>query len=253
MRSGATVTLALLLGFCATAEVPDLSGTWAVIQVFRGVAVLPLAGEVPRTSVVAQFVSIEQDGANLTLLGRYCFTDVDDGTPLVETVIPEVFTASLAPTPRAAVLRETDDGVVFDQPAYVEVRGAVLEDPANDPLPDDPLDPRIVDQDGDGRPGMTVRITVLGIVEGETYVVQRVTDRMIGPVIDADRIEGRIEWTDEQSVLAATNPLLEIDTAGGPDSDPAASRFVMVRVDPSWTCETLRERLAAILREEPTG
>jgi hypothetical protein len=29
----------------------------------------------------------------------------------------------------------------------------------------------LVDQDGDGRPGMTVHVTVLGIIRGETYLV----------------------------------------------------------------------------------
>jgi hypothetical protein len=251
MRTGTILALLLTLVSCrSVAELPDLSGIWAMVQVFPQIAVLPIAGEVPRTSLVAQFVEVAQDGGTLTMVDRYCFTEVDDGTPLVHTEIPDAFMAALTPTPRTASVRETEEGVTFEQPTYVEVRGAVLEDPAIDPLPVDPLDPRVIDQDGDGQPGMTVRVTVIAIIRGETYIVQRVQYRLIGRVVGSDRIEGRIEWTDEQSVLAATNPLLEADTIGMPDPDPAAHRFVMIRVDPSWTCETLRARLSEILGVE---
>ena len=248
MRRNAIVWLLLALSCCAgAAEIPDLSGTWAMVQVYPQIAVLPLAGEVPRSSTVVQFVDVTQDGEVLTMRDRYCFSVVDDGTPLVKTEIPEAFMAALAPMPRSAVLRSTDEGIAFEAANYVEVRGAALDDPVADPLPVDPLDPRVIDQDGDGQPGMTVRVTVLAIVEGETYVVQRVQYRLSGWVIGPDRIEGRIEWSDEQVVLAATNPLLEADTIGRHDPDPAAHRFVMARADPSWTCETLRERLSEIL------
>jgi len=245
----ATIAFLLLAVSCCvgSAEVPDLTGTWILIQVYPQIAVLPLAGEVPRSSTVVQFVDIEQDGETLTMRDRYCFTLVDDGTPLVKTEIPEAFMAALAPTPRTAVLRAAEEGIAFEAANYVEVRGAVLDDPLTDPLPIDPFDPRVIDQDGDGQPGMTVRVTVLGIVEGETYIVQRVQYRPIGWVVESDRIEGRIEWTDEQVVLAATNPLLEADTIGRHDPDPAAHRFLMMRVDPEWTCEILREQLSEIL------
>ena len=245
----ATVALLLLAVSCCVgaAEIPDLTGTWVLIQVYPQIAVLPLAGEVLRSSTVVQFVDVTQDGETLTMRDRYCFTLVDDGTPLVKTEIPEAFMAALVPTPRTAVLRATEEGIAFDAANYVEVRGAVLDDPLTDPLPIDPVDPRVIDQDGDGQPGMTVRVTVLGIVEGETYIVQRVQYRLTGWVIGPDRIEGRIEWTDEQVVLAATNALLEADTIGRPDPDPTAHRFVMVRVGPEWTCDTLRERLSEIL------
>jgi hypothetical protein len=241
--------MALLLGtsWTALADVPDLAGTWAMVQVFPQIAILPLAGEVPRSSTVVQFVDITQDGDVLTMIDRYCFTDVDDGTPLVDTSIPPEFMASLRPAPRSAVLRESEDGILFEGAPYLEVRGAILDDPAADLLPTEPDDPRVIDQDGDGNPGMTVRVTVLGIVQGETYVVQRVTYSLSGRLATGDRIEGQIDWTDEQTVLAATNPLLEADTIGTPDPDPEAHRFVMVRVDPTWTCETLREQLSEIL------
>jgi len=242
-----TLLLALAISCGAIAELPDLTGTWAMIQVYPQIAILPMAGEVPRSSMVAQFVEITQSGSVLTMRDTYCFTDVDDGTPLVETVIPEAFMASLVPGPRTAIFVEQTGSVRFEAATYVEVRGAILDDPLSDPLPMEASDSRVFDQDGDGNPGMTVHVTILGLVEGETYVVQRVSYRLSGTVIDRGRIEGTIEWSDEQVVLGATNALLEADTIGLLDPDPAAHRFVMVRVDESWTCETLRDRLDEII------
>jgi len=254
MRIGPVVLMVVLsAGIACTAAVPTLSGTWAMIQIYPQTAVLPFAGEVPRSSLVAQIVTVVQTGSSLLMLDRYCFTDVDDGTVLVDTEIPETFMAALDPAPRYAELRETEEGIRFEQLPYVEVRGAILQNPAEDPLPNDVDDPRVVDQDGDGQPGMTVRVTVLGIVEGETYIVQRVRYRLLGFVIGPDRIEGRIEWADEQVVLEATNELLETDTIGAPAPEPEASRFVMIRADTSWTCETLRERLPELLGSGPDG
>ena len=245
-------TALLLAAVCvgaAAADLPDLAGTWAMVQVYPQIAILPVAGEVLRSSSVAQFVEMEQDDSMLTMFDSYCFTDVKDGTPLVRTEIPESFMASLAPQPRFALLVDQAPGLRFEATTYVEVRGAILDDPASDPLPTDPADPRVIDQDGDGHPGMTVRVAILSIIQGETYVVQRVSYRLSGTVIGPDRIEGTIEWSDEQTVLGATNPLLETNTVGLLDPDPQAHRFVMVRVDPSWDCETLRERLPEILGE----
>jgi len=246
-RAGAVgVLVAVAFVASAAAEIPDLSGTWAMVQVFPQIAILPIAGEVPRSSTVAQFVEIEQAGTSLAMHDRYCFTIVNDGTLLVTTEIPDAFMRSLAPTTRSAVLVAQTASLRFESSTYVEVRGATLDDPA-DPLPTDPDDPRVVDQDGDGHPGMTVRVTILGILEGETYVVQRVSYRLSGLVVGPDRIEGTIEWSDEQTTLGATNPLLESNTVGTLNPDPAAHRFVMIRVDETWTCETLRERLADLL------
>lgn len=250
MRTTCQALLALLaLSLTAVASPPLLEGRWAMVQVYPQTALLPIAGEVSRSSMVTQIVEVTQSGSILAMVDTYCFTIVDDGTLLVETAIPDAFMQSLVPAARSAVVTE-DAGVLrFEADEYVEVRGAVLDDPVHDALPVTADDPRVVDQDRDGHPGMTVRVKVLGLIEGETYIVQRVRYRLSGVVKSADRIEGTIEWSDEQVVLGATNPLLKADTVGLPNPDPDASRFVMIRVDETWPCEAIRDGLDRILSE----
>jgi hypothetical protein len=240
----------LALSAMCVADVPDLTGLWAMVQVYPQISIVPFAGEVTRTSTVLQLVEIEQDGDTLIMNDRYCATLIDDGTPLVRTTIPEAFMMSLRPAPRIAILEDVEGVIQFTQAMYIEVRGAVLENPEVDPLPDHPEDPRVFDQDEDGHPGMSVSVVILGMIEGRIFVVQRVQYALTGRVTSDDSIEGTIRWSDEQLTLGATTPLLLADAVGIPDPDPSAHVFRMRRVDESWTCERLREQWQALFEWE---
>jgi hypothetical protein len=220
--------------------IPDLEGTWAMVQLYPQIAILPFAGEVNRTSTVVQWVDVVQEDTTLIMQDRYCFTVIDDETTLVSTVIPQTFMAALQPSPRTATLSERDGEIQFVQEPYTEVRGAHLGN-VNDALPTEPNDPRVVDQDADGHPGMTVSVNILGIIGGETYVVQRVRYALQGTLVTLNRIEGTIAWSDEQSVLEATNALLKANTIGYPDPDPSRHIFIMLRLEGPLTCEWLGE------------
>jgi len=247
LRKTAAV-VALCLGICGGcaggAEIPDLAGSWAMIQVYPEIAVLPFVGEVARASIVAQLVSVEQIGLQLVMTDRYCFTVIEDGTSLVRTEIPTAFMASLRPGPRFAQISATAEGVGFFQPDSFEVRGALLNRPVDDPLPATADDPRVIDTDEDGKPGLTVRVAILGLFE--TYVVQRVRYRLSGIVLDSDTIHGEIDWTNEQRTIGASNPLLRVETAGRPDPDPSRHRFLMARVPADYTCDDLRQEFDAL-------
>ena len=60
------VTLTVNVG----SSIPDLPGAWAMIQIYPQLAVLPIAGEISRSSTVAQFVEITQDGNRLMMMDR---------------------------------------------------------------------------------------------------------------------------------------------------------------------------------------
>jgi len=233
--------LAVLVGSSALGAIPDLNGTWVMVQVYPRIAVLPLVGESSQTSYVVQRVSIEQDDDLLTMTDSYCFTVIEDTSLLATTEIPAAFMAALRPAPREATLSDQDGEITFIQQRYTEVRGATLDDDVTDKLPIEPDDSRVLDQDEDGFPGMTVNVNILGFIEAQIYVIQRVKYALSGIVISSDRIEGVIEWSDEQVVLAATNPLLMADSTGYPDPDPSRHIFAMIRAQEAWTCEWIAE------------
>lgn len=247
-RPHVLVILVLFAVECAAAgSMADLSGVWAERLVLSEFATLPLVGELPRTSTITLRVVIEPTPAGLLLRQTYCATDIVSGSGLssamASTTIPEAFLASLGEVAASATLEPSESLPRFDQPGVTEIRGARLDDPNADPLPTAADDPRVIDQDGDGKPGLTVHVSALGILTGDVYVVQRVRTRLVGTLVSPDRIEGLVEWSTEQVTLGATNPLFLGTLPSRPDPVAENSSFVLVRMDPAWGCaEILEER-----------
>jgi len=226
---------------------PNLSGRWVTVQTFVARADFPFLGVVSLATTVGLFSEVAQNGVQLTLDDAYCFSDVEVSTELFVTHIPDTAMQSIEPEPREMEIRIVEDRIEVVQDWVSEVRGAVLDDPVNDPLPTYRSDPRVIDMDGDGHPGFTIPAGIAGMFEGDTYVVQRFRYRLEGTLVDPDTIVGRIEWTTEQNVLWATDALLMLPYGQGIDPDPMAHRFLMRRVDEAWTCDAIRERVAPLL------
>jgi hypothetical protein len=226
---------------------PDMSGDWAMVQVLVARADLPVVGSIRIDTIVGALTHITQSGSSLILQDRYCFTDAQPSTLLFRTDIADAVMQSIEPKARTALLSWEDCDLRLSQDWYTEIRGAVLEDPEHDPLPDEPNDVRLVDLEGDGNPGMTIQASILGLFTGEGYAVQRYRYRLDGTIVDANTIIGFIDWTSEQNVLAATHPLFMESFSDDTDSDPRKHRFLMIRADEACTCETLHERLPELL------
>jgi hypothetical protein len=239
----------------ASGEVPRsvgeaaIAGTWAREVTQTALTTLPVVGETTtRTTALHRLVvtaEVRDGSAALAVATTVCDLHIDNGTELVKTVVPDALVASLPVTEAPGTLTETPDGLAFAQPSAVELRGVRLADPAADPLPTSGDDPAVWDQDGDGHPGVTMRIA--GLVDGEVYVVQRRTAAFTGAFVGAgaDRIEGLVDWTDEQVILGADNPLLESGRRTRP-APPEESTFVMRRVEEGVTCESLRAQQAEL-------
>ncbi len=241
----------VLFGFGALSQtdapLPDLSGRWVTVQRLVAIADLPFLGEVTFLTTVGLFTEIAQSGSQVALLDAYCFTDVDTSTALFVTDISDATMRSIRPEPRVAELRVEGGTTWFAHDWHTEVRGAVLDDPVNDPLPTDRDDPRVIDQEGDGWIGFTIPAEIIGMFGGDTYVVQRFRYRLRGRLVDLDTILGIVEWTTEQVILSASNPLMMMSYTQRIACDPTVHRFLMRRIDRSWSCESIRERLAPLL------
>ncbi|MBC7221127.1 hypothetical protein H5T55_06655 [Candidatus Bipolaricaulota bacterium] len=224
----------------------DLTGTWAVMQVTSDIVVYPFVGEKMRTTTLILHVEMRQNGTEVEVSESHCLVDTDDGTSMVVTEIPEAFLRSLGIVERTATLKATGDGWQFVEPWPTQVHGARLADPLNDPLPTTPDDPRVFDQDGDGKPGITVRVAVLGLISGEVYAVQRLSKLLEGQVVTPDLIRGLITWTNEQVTIGASNPFL--NTSGEARVDPVRERsyFVAIRIPAGTSCDDLKENWRAL-------
>lgn len=226
---------------------PELSGRWVTVQRLVTIAELSFLGEVTILTTIGLFSEACQSGSHLTLEDAYCFTDVDVSTEIFVTDISDATMQSIRPEPRNAELRIEDGEIRFTHDWHTEVRGAVLDDPVNDELPNYRSDPRVIDQEGNGQIGFTIPVEIVEMFGGDTYVVQRFRYRLEGRLVDADTIIGTVEWSTEQVILWATDALLMMSYTQSVDPDPTVHRFLMRRVDETWDCDSIRERLEPLL------
>lgn len=228
----------------ATPAVPDLSGSWATLQVLAEHWDVPLLGERLRRVVQVARIRIEQEGESLTLRSEeVCTLFFDMGTSLVQIAVTPEFVATVRVGPIPGRIEEESGEFILVAPPYLVVNGVQLLDP-EEPLPASAEDPRVLDPDGDGKPGFTVRVRILGLLSGETYVVQRLRQEHRGRILSPDLVRGSVVWQDEQVTLGASSPFFLISGKGRPALDLAF--FVLRRLQNEASCA----EILALFEEE---
>jgi hypothetical protein len=129
--------------------------------------------------------------------------------------------------------------------------GIRLDDPANEPLPTDPNDPRIVDDDGDGKPGITVTVGANGAVGGELYLARREIFAYDMVQDGPDSMRGTVTDSSEQLVIGASVPALASTTAWEQVADLSLSPIVLVRVGDDWDCDRLSAEIDTLFEAPP--
>ncbi len=215
----------------ALASVTDLSGTW-VMRVVGSQHVTAIGTNLYPKSVFYIVTTISQSGTGITADGHYCDrTEIDAPGTLVPVIIPDKWAHTEKPIHRTGSFVPGSDGVsVLSFPDKTEVAGAVLASDT-DPLPTDPLDPRVIDEDNDGYPGITVKLG--GIAPGSLYSVQKQITSVVAVPVAPDRLEGALTFTSSQVVLDSnptTLATLYAQSTTLPDLTACASTFAMVRV-----------------------
>ncbi|MBI4956316.1 MAG: hypothetical protein HY908_30140 [Myxococcales bacterium] len=236
--AAASVTLAL----AGSAFAGDLDGRWAYLQRTVTASEVPVIGTLLAKRLAVSLLDLRHEDGRLRGTGQLCKLEVDSGTVLVSTTIPEAF-RKLLPVPSidAAVSPREGGGYTFNQAKRTLVLGAKLENPLRDPLPTGPSDPRVLDQDGDGQPGVTVKVG--GFVTGSVYLVERTATWLSGTSTDRNELAGSVYFNHEQVILGASSGMLE----DSPDAKPVwpMSRFRLVRLPAAATCATANELAAS--------
>jgi hypothetical protein len=242
---------ALVPGYeAATPSGVDLTGTWLALEVRHSVSDPPMIGEVNSTTYQLARLEIAQQGALFEVTGEVCDMWTESDNDSAQTTIPDAWVASMPPIERSGVLvggEGPDDYMVFF-PGQTQVRGVALDDEEADPLPDDEDDPRLLDPDGDGNPGLTLHVE--GMVSGDLYLVQRVRSALCGAGSDPDHFAGTVEWNLEQSVVDASSFMLNRQTETRPHPDASRHTFEARRIEPGTTCDALRERRDELVTQD---
>jgi hypothetical protein len=226
----------------AVASVTDLSGTWVMRLIGSQVVSPGFVAAFKTQTVFYILMTIKQTGTTVVADGHYCDrTEIDPPTSLAPVVIPDQWAHTEKVVNRTGTFAPGSDGLsyVLDFPQLTEVAGANI-DPANQSLPTHADDLGVIDEDGDGHPGITVNLNGQ-LISGSLYSVQEQKTSVVAIAVAPDRVEGALAFWSTQNVIGS-NPLSLSDPTslvgqaltkpGAYSSDPILcnSTFAMVKV-----------------------
>ena len=216
----------------------NMTGTWAEWEVGASITQVPVLGETHTLGVAVMRWVVTQEGETLAMRQELCGLTLLSDSDLATTVVPTSFITSVPVMDKTGTVALGDNGLHFTMDLTPELYGVTLEDPLSETLPTTVDDPRVFDQDNDGHPGMTVFIT--GILDCAAFVVQRNLRSLAGTFVNGDRIEGLMDWTQDQNILGSDNEILAANhPTSKTDPDASKSRFVVIRIPEDRDCAWL--------------
>ena len=224
----------------------DLAGRWAHYDV------VAYEDGVLKTLIISYgFNDFSVSDGRVIDAARFCFSEQRTDQP-IETSLSDAATQAIKPPAAALDVTEVDGTLRIARAATPTPVGIRLDDPANESLPTDPDDPRIVDDDGDGQPGITVTIRVTDDVSGELYIARREIFAYEAILVEPDRLVGTVTDNSEQLVIGASDPIFASSDANwGQHPDLTKSPIILVRVEPDWDCDRLAAERDALFPPTP--
>lgn len=174
---------------------------------------------------------------------RVCAVRMENSS-LLRTTVPPGFVNALAP--REYPLRLHGGGGAWRYEADMGF-DAIGFDPraTGGALPRDPADPGVVDADGDGNPGATIRIRIPLIGSGSLFIAQRTHLVLRAEDATPERTEGSVDIRlMEQHTLAAEPGRFRVTPDLRPD--PSRSGFTLVRLPDGYGCVEVAARAEAL-------
>lgn len=144
-------------------------------------------------------VTAKQTGKDVALSIKLC----DAKLPLVSGYQPELDPSLIPAPPAVALTGVLADGRLSTESAAI-VFGAALADPVGDALPTTEGDARVRDQDRDGKPGVTIKLSV-----GRIFAALRVRLALDASVSSTSTIAGSADLHLDQAILGDTIPFVD--------------------------------------------
>jgi len=189
------------------------------------------------------------DTGRLLSSSRYCHASHKSNFPF-KSEVPDAFTRAIIPRDAWVEIRRDQDGLSLWRPETPTPIGIRMEDP-DQPLPTDPRDPRIADDDGDGKPGVTVKIRLYDRFDTELYIARReIFAYALRPQTDGT-LGGYVSDHSEQLILGSPFPPLRKQNAPTQNPDKNLSPILLVPIDDSYDCEKVMEERDNLFPAEP--
>lgn len=223
----------------------DLNGAWAQMVVHRSLSAIPVVGDVASKTTTRLLVTLSQEGELVKARAKVCGMSIE-GSKLVRTSIPPALLRAMPEQRWHTRVSATEGRLELAPWSRWDVLGARLQEPSHDALPTEASDARVFDQDGDGKPGVTV--AVRGMIDGEIFVTQKGWSELRPDRVTADSISGSVRWRQTQTILGASSRFLSSGPETRPDPKPEANWFSARRVGAGASCAEVSALPASFFR-----
>lgn len=246
-------------------ETPANDPNW-VAPATKEAAMAAMAGHYAHYDIVA-YEGETGNGPLATFIVSYGFTDlvIENGELVAydsfchaeyianqnfDTVFSDAATQAIQPVGAVVDVYQENGAWKLWRPATPTLNG-IQGDP-NAPLSMDRNDPLISDDDGDGKPGVTVVVRLFGLIEGEIYIARREIFKNELTLYSDGSLRGNVVDDSEQLVIGASLSIL--DTPNNPPQrrDPGLNPILLIPVSADLdTCEELMSQRDALFPPEP--
>lgn len=209
------------IAFGAGSGAGTMTGTWMLLH---EASTCVLVDE--QVTWATYIVEIEQNGRALTERRTQCEVSLSPVFGLAVTVPDRVLPTIEFVDVDLGIVSSLGESGTYSSSTEVSLWGLELDDPLNDPVPDEPDDPAVIDADEDGNPGLTFE--VVGS-DCERYITQRSIIRYSGSFTAPNQIDGKSTNVTDANVVGSSQALCGVSPRL--TSNDPLSRFRMVRVD----------------------
>ncbi len=224
----------------------ELVGRWAHYDI------VAYQGNPMKTQIISYgFSDFSVKDGRLIESDEFCHADQVTDMP-IKTSISDAGTRAIKPVSTPVEVTGPVGARRVLRPGTPTPVGIRLTDPANDKLPTDPRDPRIVDDDKDGKPGITVIVHFGEAGNGELYIARREIFAYDMTQDGPDSLKGTVKDSSEQLVVGASLAILEnTDANWAQVTDRALSPILMKRVGADWDCDRLMAERKQLFPPDP--
>lgn len=199
------------------------------------------------------FTTLEVEDGKLKITDRFCHSEQLSNQDFTPTV-PDSMTQAIIPESTYMEIKYDEDGKMYLwRPETPTLLGIDYPDSDNTPLPEKikPDDPRLVDDDNDGNPGVTVFIEMMGKTE-ELYIARREIFAFEAYRQENGNLEGFVHDRSEQLIIDSTNFILKTQTTEWIQyEDLEKSPIFLTPVSDDYDCERLMQERDELLPPNP--
>jgi hypothetical protein len=209
--------------------IPTMNGTWLLIHE-QSNCVETLGLKTEALSVSAELIQMTQTVAQVREERSICSINLTRVLGLETTFPNEAAQAHQPNIIEDSYVSGNGVGSGYASGIERQIYGVNLTDPLTEDMPADREDPRLIDADQDGQPGITLRVNG-GEGNGgcDMFIAQRAAIRYVGTFERPNLIRGNSVTFYAQSVLGATQSLC-VAPRTVTANDPF-SKFELMRVD----------------------